>query len=129
MVRRHVRHCGACQAYRNGLRADAKALRALAPVPAGGLVGGAGALIGATAKGVLAGGALTQAGAACAVSICSVGGSCCSLHIWCRTRFTTSVGRPLITGWRPSGGGRRRLAAGARRQWSPDRWRRLYGDC
>jgi RNA polymerase sigma factor (sigma-70 family) len=74
VVRRHVRQCGSCQAYRNGLRADAKALHALAPVPAGGLVGGAGALIGATAKGVLAGGALTQAGAACAVSICSVGG-------------------------------------------------------
>jgi RNA polymerase sigma factor (sigma-70 family) len=74
VVRRHVRHCPSCQAYRTALRADAKALHALAPVSVGGMAGGAGALVGAAAKGVLAGGALTQAGAACAVSICSVGG-------------------------------------------------------
>jgi RNA polymerase sigma factor (sigma-70 family) len=73
VVRRHVRRCSSCQAYRQALRADAKALHGLAPGPGGALAGG-GALVGAAAKGVLAGGVLTQAGAACAVSICSVGG-------------------------------------------------------
>jgi RNA polymerase sigma factor (sigma-70 family) len=73
VVRRHVRRCPSCQAYRRALRADAKALHGLAPGPCGALAGG-GALVGAAAKSVLAGGALTQAGAACAVSICSVGG-------------------------------------------------------
>ncbi|HZE06095.1 MAG TPA: sigma-70 family RNA polymerase sigma factor, partial [Solirubrobacteraceae bacterium] len=74
VVRRHLRHCVSCQAYRKGLRSDARALRCLdASVPAGGLAG-SGALAGAAVKGLIAGGALTQAGAACAVSICSAGG-------------------------------------------------------
>jgi len=71
-VRRHVRGCGSCQAYRQALRADARALRALAPAPLGGVAGG-GAVLGLAAKGALAGGALSQVGAVCAASICSVG--------------------------------------------------------
>ena len=72
-VRRHVRGCASCQAYRQALRSDAKALRALAPTPAAGVASG-GAAVGLAAKGALAGGALSQAGAVCAVSVCSVGG-------------------------------------------------------
>ncbi len=73
VVRRHVRRCASCQAYRRALRADAHALHGLAPGPVGGLAGG-GAVVSAAAKGILAGGALTQVGAACAVSLCSAGG-------------------------------------------------------
>ncbi|HEX4009018.1 MAG TPA: sigma-70 family RNA polymerase sigma factor [Solirubrobacteraceae bacterium] len=73
-VRRHMRGCPSCQAYREALRTDAQALRALAPpVPTAGLAGG-GAAVGLVAKGALAGGALSQVGAVCAASICSVGG-------------------------------------------------------
>lgn len=72
-VRRHLRACTPCQAYRTALRSDAKALRALAPAPVGGLAGG-GAAASLAAKGALAGGALSQVGAVCAASVCSVGG-------------------------------------------------------
>lgn len=72
-VRRHVRGCPSCQAYREALRSDARALRALVPTPAAGVAGG-GAAVGLAAKGALAGGALSQVGAVCAVSVCSVGG-------------------------------------------------------
>lgn len=72
-VRRHLRGCESCRAYRSALRADARALRGLMPVQAGGFAGGAlgGGL---AAKGVLAGATLSQVGAACAVSVCAVGG-------------------------------------------------------
>ena len=83
MVRRHLHSCESCRAFRAGLRADARVLRALAPGPAGGLAGG-GAIAGLAAKGavgggavgggVVGGGALSQFGAACAVTVCSVGG-------------------------------------------------------
>lgn len=72
-VRRHLRGCASCQAYRAALRSDAKALRALGPAPAGALAGG-GAAAGVAAKGALAGGTMSQVGAVCAASVCSVGG-------------------------------------------------------
>jgi RNA polymerase sigma factor (sigma-70 family) len=73
-VRRHVRGCAPCRAYQQALRSDARALRALAaPAPAGGMAGG-GAVVSLVAKGALLGGAATQVGAACAVSVCTVGG-------------------------------------------------------
>jgi RNA polymerase sigma factor (sigma-70 family) len=72
-VRRHLRACGSCQAYRKALKSDAKALRALVPAPVA-PVAGAGAVLGLATKGAVTGGALTQVGAVCAVSICSVGG-------------------------------------------------------
>jgi len=74
-VRRHVRGCAACRSYRAALRRDARALRSILPVPAGGVAGG-GMLAGglAAAKGALVGVGITQATAACAASICAVGG-------------------------------------------------------
>ena len=72
-VRCHLRGCAACRAYRSALREDAKALRGLAPVGAGGAAGG-GALVGIAAKGAMLGGAVTQVTATCAVSVCAVGG-------------------------------------------------------
>ncbi|MGH2871651.1 MAG: RNA polymerase sigma factor, partial [Solirubrobacteraceae bacterium] len=74
-IRRHLKGCGSCRAYRRALRDDARALRALTPVmPAGG-VAGTGAIAGLAAKGAFAGGAagLSQLTAACAASICTVG--------------------------------------------------------
>jgi len=74
-VRRHVRGCGPCQAYREALRSDARALRALAPPPVAG-VAGSGAMVGLAAKGALAGGGalgVGQLGAACAASLGCVG--------------------------------------------------------
>jgi len=72
-IRRHLRTCTACRAYRQALRSDTRALRGLAPMPASGMAGG-GALFGLVAKGALTGGAISQMGAACAVTVCSVGG-------------------------------------------------------
>jgi RNA polymerase sigma factor (sigma-70 family) len=73
-VRRHVRTCASCKAYGRGLRRDAVSLRTILPVPAGGFAGG-GAIFGTlAAKTALTGGALTQVTAACAVSVCAVGG-------------------------------------------------------
>src|SRR5205823_12669062 len=64
-----------CQAYVRMLRDDARVLRGLAPVSGGGLAAGGGAVLGGLgAKGALIGGAAVQLGAACAVSICAVGG-------------------------------------------------------
>lgn len=74
-VRRHVRGCGACQAYRQALRADARALRALAPTPLGPMAGG-GTIVGLATKGALAGGGavgLGQLGGACAATLGCVG--------------------------------------------------------
>lgn len=73
-VRRHLRGCASCRAYRQGLRRDAKALHGLVPLPAGGLAGGGAVFGGLAAKGALVGGALTQVTAVCAVSVCAVGG-------------------------------------------------------
>jgi RNA polymerase sigma factor (sigma-70 family) len=73
-VRRHIRGCSACRSYRHALRDDARALRGIVgAAPAGGLAGG-GAVVGLAAKGALLGGAVTQLTAACAVSVCAVGG-------------------------------------------------------
>jgi RNA polymerase sigma factor (sigma-70 family) len=72
-VRRHVRGCSSCRSYRAALRGDARALRGLLPVPAGGAAGGS-AVVGLAAKGALLGTAATQVTAACAVSVCAVGG-------------------------------------------------------
>jgi RNA polymerase sigma factor (sigma-70 family) len=72
-VRRHVRSCASCRAYRAALRDDARALRGLVPVQAGGAAGGS-AVVGLAAKGALLGTAATQVTAACAVSVCAVGG-------------------------------------------------------
>ena len=72
-VKRHVKECPPCRAYRQALRNDARALRGIMRSrPAdrrrrrdfGGLA----------AKGALLGGALSQVTAACAVSACAVGG-------------------------------------------------------
>ncbi len=72
-VRRHVRGCASCRAYRSALRDDARALRGLLPIQAGGAAGGS-AVVGLAAKGALLGTAATQVTAACAVSVCAVGG-------------------------------------------------------
>lgn len=73
IVRRHLRRCTSCQAYRKALRSDARALRGLSPLPFGGLASG-GTAMGLAAKGALTAGTLSQVGAACAVSLCSMGG-------------------------------------------------------
>ncbi|HTX46947.1 MAG TPA: RNA polymerase sigma factor [Solirubrobacteraceae bacterium] len=72
-VRRHLRSCASCRAYRTALRDDARALRGLVPLQAGGAAGGS-AVVGLAAKGALLGTAATQVTAACAVSVCAVGG-------------------------------------------------------
>jgi RNA polymerase sigma factor (sigma-70 family) len=72
-LRRHVRGCASCRAYRAALRGDARALRGLIPVQAGGAASGS-AVVGLAAKGALLGTAATQVTAACAVSVCAVGG-------------------------------------------------------
>ena len=73
-VRAHVRHCSGCRAYRRALRSDARTVRALflgptAPIASGGAVVG-----GLATKGALVGGVVNQLTAACAVSVCAVGG-------------------------------------------------------
>jgi hypothetical protein len=73
-VRRHVRGCAACRSYRHALRDDAKALRGLVGVPAGGVAGGGAVVGGLAAKGALLGVGFSQVTAACAVSVCAVGG-------------------------------------------------------
>jgi RNA polymerase sigma factor (sigma-70 family) len=73
-VRRHVRGCPPCRAYRQALRKDAKALRGILPGPASGVAGGGAIFGGLAAKGALLGGAVSQVTAACAVSVCAVGG-------------------------------------------------------
>ena len=73
-IRRHLRNCAACRAYRTALRDDARALRALLPIE-GGIAAGGGLLGGglAASKGLMVGAGLTQAGAACAASVCAAG--------------------------------------------------------
>jgi RNA polymerase sigma factor (sigma-70 family) len=73
-VRRHVRGCAACRSYRHALRDDARALKGLVALPAGGFAGGSAVVGGLAAKGALLGTAVTQVTAACAVSVCAVGG-------------------------------------------------------
>ena len=72
-VRRHLRGCAACRAYRAALRDDARALRAILPIEGG--ITGSGMLGGglAAGKGMLVGAGLTQASAACAASVCAAG--------------------------------------------------------
>ncbi len=73
-VRRHVRGCAACRSYRRALRDDAKALKGLVPVHAGSVAGGGALFGGLAAKGALLGAGVAQMTAACAVSVCAVGG-------------------------------------------------------
>jgi RNA polymerase sigma factor (sigma-70 family) len=73
-VRRHLRTCSSCKAYGRGLRKDARDMRTLLPAPLAGLAGGGAIFGGFAAKTVLTGGVLTQVTAACAVSVCAVGG-------------------------------------------------------
>jgi RNA polymerase sigma factor (sigma-70 family) len=74
-VRRHLRTCPSCRSYRDALRNDAKALRALAPAQAGGIAGGglaAGGVLTAL-KAALFGAGVTGVAASCAASVCAVG--------------------------------------------------------
>jgi RNA polymerase sigma factor (sigma-70 family) len=73
-VRRHVRGCASCRAYRRALRDDARALRGLVPLSGGGFAGGGAMFGGLAAKGALLGATASQITAACAVSVCAVGG-------------------------------------------------------
>ncbi|MDE3132197.1 MAG: RNA polymerase sigma factor [Acidobacteriota bacterium] len=73
-IRRHLRGCTSCRAYRVALRDDAKALRAALPIQAGTVATGSlttGMLT--AAKGSLLGYGLTQAATTCAASACAVG--------------------------------------------------------
>jgi RNA polymerase sigma factor (sigma-70 family) len=73
-IRRHLRSCASCRAYREALRDDAKALRAALPIQAGAVATGSlstGMLT--AAKGTLLGYGLTQAATTCAASACAVG--------------------------------------------------------
>ena len=73
-VRRHVRMCPSCRAYKRALRGDARALRALSPDPAVSVASGGALFGGLAAKGALIGGTVAQVTAACAVSVCAIGG-------------------------------------------------------
>ena len=73
-VRRHVRMCASCRAYKRGLRGDARALRGLVPDPTIPVASGGAFFSGLAAKGALIGGSVAQVTAACAVSVCAVGG-------------------------------------------------------
>ncbi|HUA44603.1 MAG TPA: RNA polymerase sigma factor [Solirubrobacteraceae bacterium] len=73
-VRRHVRMCASCRAYKRALRGDARALRALVPDPAVPVASGSAVFGGIAAKGALVGGTVAQVTAACAVSVCTIGG-------------------------------------------------------
>lgn len=73
-VRGHVRGCAACRSYRHALRDDARALRGLVPLSGGGFAGGGALVGGLAAKGALLGATASQITAACAVSVCAVGG-------------------------------------------------------
>ena len=73
-IRRHLRGCNSCRAYREALRDDARALRAALPIQAGTVATGSlssGMLT--AAKGSLLGYGLTQAATTCAASACAVG--------------------------------------------------------
>ncbi len=73
-VRRHIRGCASCRSYQRALRADSRALRGVVPTGSSGFAGGGALVGGLAAKGAVAGGVLTQLTAACAVSVCAVGG-------------------------------------------------------
>jgi RNA polymerase sigma factor (sigma-70 family) len=73
-VRRHLRGCASCRSYRRALRGDAKALRSIVPAHAGAVAGGSALAGGLAAKGALVGVGMTQVTAACAASVCAVGG-------------------------------------------------------
>jgi RNA polymerase sigma factor (sigma-70 family) len=73
-VRRHVRTCASCRAYQHALRDDARALHSLVPNPTVPIASGSAVCGGLAAKGMLISGVVTQLTAACAVSVCAVGG-------------------------------------------------------
>jgi hypothetical protein len=73
-VRRHVRMCASCRAYKRALRGDARALRGLVPDPTVPVASGGAFFSGLIAKGALIGGSVAQVTAVCAVSVCAVGG-------------------------------------------------------
>jgi RNA polymerase sigma factor (sigma-70 family) len=73
-VRRHVRMCPSCRAYKRALRGDARALRGIVPDPAVPVASGGAVFGGLAAKGALIGGTVAQMTAACAVSVCAIGG-------------------------------------------------------
>jgi RNA polymerase sigma factor (sigma-70 family) len=73
-VRRHVRMCASCRAYKRALRGDARALRGLAPDATIPVASGGALFSGLAAKGALIGGTVAQVTAACAVSVCAIGG-------------------------------------------------------
>jgi len=73
-VRRHLRMCASCRAYKRALRGDARALRGLVPDPSVPVASGGALFGGLAAKGALIGGTVAQVTAACAVSVCAVGG-------------------------------------------------------
>lgn len=75
-VRRHLRGCASCRAYRIALRGDAKALRAALPLQTSGAIGpGSGLTAGglSAGKAALLGAGMSQVAAACAASVCAVG--------------------------------------------------------
>lgn len=75
-IRRHLRGCASCRAYRQALRRDARALRAALPLQTGLVFGSSSGLatgaLGA-AKATLLGAGMTQIAATCAASVCAVG--------------------------------------------------------
>jgi hypothetical protein len=74
-IRRHLRGCPGCRAYRSALREDARALRSALPIQAGAVATGSLTSSGilSAAKGSLLGYGLTQAATTCAASACAVG--------------------------------------------------------
>jgi RNA polymerase sigma factor (sigma-70 family) len=73
-IRRHLRSCASCRAYRSALRDDAKVLRAALPLQTGTVAtGGISTGMLTAAKGTLVGYGITQAATTCAASACAVG--------------------------------------------------------
>ncbi len=73
-VRRHIRGCGSCRAYREALRGDARSIRGALPIQAGSVAtGGISSGMLTAAKGSMLGYGLTQAATTCAASACAVG--------------------------------------------------------
>jgi hypothetical protein len=81
--------CASCRAYKRALRGDARALRGLAPDPTVPAASGGALFSGLVAKGALVGGSVAQVTAACAVSVCAVGGL---------VLVAPHSGRPLMSG-------------------------------
>ena len=107
-VRRHLRTCPSCRAYRRSLRADSRALRGIVPVQSGALAGGTAVAGGLATKGVLVGTAMTQLTAACVVSVCAVGGI-----VLLRTPGRAQLAAPVVRHAVPKATGPAGVAAGA----------------